>query len=145
MSLILSAAMLVASTLHPALTHGPGQSEVSPDAAGRTAASEPQSPSEALRTRQGTLWQAHGHGSRYLAIPEGPGVRVRIIGPAGAVNVTSTDAGPALFRQREGRIGDLAIGLWRVVCGAKREPLGFCDATIVYGSVPRVPSTDTAP
>lgn len=99
---------------------------------------------DALKTRQGTLWQAVGHGSRYLAIPEGPGHRVRIIGPAGSVTVTSTDAGPALFRQREGRIGDLALGLWRVVCGAKRIPLGFCQATIVYGNVPAVPPTDTA-
>lgn len=99
--------------------------------------------SDVLKTRHGTLWQAVGHGSRYLAIPEGPGHRVRIIGPAGSVSVTSTDAGPALFRQREGRIGDLALGLWQRVCGVKRTPLGYCDATIVYGDVPAVPSTDT--
>lgn len=100
--------------------------------------------SDQLRTRQGTLWQAVGHGSRYLAIPEGPGHRVRIIGPAGAVTVTSTDAGPALFRQRQGRIGDLALGLWARVCGRSRIPRGYCDATIVYGNVPAVPPTDTA-
>ena len=99
----------------------------------------------AVSGREGTLWQAKpSHGPNYLAIPEGPGVKVRIDGPAGSVTMVSTDAGPALSMQRKGRIGDLAIGRWREVCGVKREPLGYCTVTIVYlANIPLPPSTDT--
>lgn len=102
---------------------------------------------EAAKVRTGLLSQATCCGDRYLAIPEGPGHLVRIDGPAGSITIVSTDAGPALFRQREGRIGDLALGLWLVVCGPPASR-GGCRASIHYlegGPKPTPPSTDVGP
>jgi len=47
-------------------------------------------------TRQGTLWWADETlGPAYLAIPIGPGHRVRVCGPADCIDLVSTDAGKA--------------------------------------------------
>lgn len=58
-----------------------------------------------------------GYGRSYLALPWGPGVRVRICGPAACVVQTSTDAGPALFMQRRGRVADLSDAVFAQLCG----------------------------
>jgi len=77
-------------------------------------------------TRQGTLWwAAESFGAAYLAIPIGPGHRVTVCGPADCVELVSTDAGPDLERQREGRIADVAVGLWERICGVDRR-FGGC-------------------
>ena len=92
--------------------------------------SRPASPKPTHRleeaTRQGTLWwAAESFGPAYLAIPIGPGHRVTVCGPADCVELVSTDAGPDLERQREGRIADVAVGLWERICGVDRR-FGGC-------------------
>jgi hypothetical protein len=78
-------------------------------------------PVSALATRSGTWAYANAsHGSRYLAIPEGPGFDVTVCGPLDCLERVSTDAGPALFLQRAGRIGDLSSVMFEEICG----PLG---------------------
>lgn len=71
------------------------------------------------------------HGSRYLAIPEGPGHRVRICAsehPDRCLPVrTSTDAGPDLEMQRAGRVADLSFVDFAYLCR--------CDPTI-RGTMP---------
>jgi hypothetical protein len=72
-------------------------------------------------TRSGTWAYANAsHGSRYLAIPEGPGFDVTVCGPLDCLERVSTDAGPALYLQRAGRIGDLSSVMFQEICG----PLG---------------------
>lgn len=66
-------------------------------------------------------------GPRYLALPEGPGHRVRICGPAGCVTRISTDAGPDLAMQREGRIADLSFADFRRVCGCYPWAVGLVE------------------
>jgi hypothetical protein len=78
-------------------------------------------PVSALATRSGTWAYANAsHGSRYLAIPEGPGFDVTVCGPLDCLERVSTDAGPALYLQRAGRIGDLSSVMFQEICG----PLG---------------------
>jgi len=77
-------------------------------------------------TRSGTWAYANpSHGSDYLAIPEGPRWRVTVCGPLACLERTSNDAGPDLFLQRKGRIGDLSSGDFMVVCGPLSR--GLCD------------------
>lgn len=68
--------------------------------------------------RYGTwAYASASHGSRYLAIPEGRGWIVEVCGPLDCLERVSTDAGPELWLQRAGRIGDLSSVDFRVVCG----------------------------
>jgi hypothetical protein len=69
-------------------------------------------------------------GSGYLALPEGRGSHVRICGERGCVNRTSTDAGPDLEMQRAGRIADLYVGDFELICGPRT--LGTCHVTVEY-------------
>ena len=56
------------------------------------------SPAPLSVTRSGTWAYANpSHGARYLAIPEGEGIRVDRLGPLGCLSRVSTDAGPALL------------------------------------------------
>lgn len=57
-----------------------------------------------------------GCGRSYLALPGGPGHHVRICA-ARCLVMTSTDAGPALFLQRRGRIADMNDWAWSYVTG----------------------------
>jgi len=84
-----------------------------------------------------------------LALPQHrwgqPGIRVRVCGPAACIVRTSTDAGPALFRQREGRIADLARNDFERVCGCSWRQ-GLVRVTVTYleaGPVPTPPATST--
>ncbi len=74
---------------------------------------------------------AASFGPRWLALPEGPGVRVRVTGPGGSVVRTSNDAGPALFRQRQGRVVDLSWADFRTICGCTVD-IGLVDVTVEY-------------
>jgi hypothetical protein len=58
-------------------------------------------------------------GARYLALPQGPGHHVRICDRRmrRCVWRVSTDAGPSLQRQREGRIADVSFADFRFLCG----------------------------
>ena len=57
-----------------------------------------------------------GFGSAYLALPEGPGHRVRICAKR-CWTMTSTDAGPSLSMQRDGRVCDLNDDRWAYITG----------------------------
>lgn len=70
-------------------------------------------------------------GFGYLALPQGPGHRVRICGAGGCVDRTSTDAGPDKAMQRAGRVADLYVGDFVTVCG-KPASAGLCTVTVEY-------------
>lgn len=73
---------------------------------------------DADSTRHGTwAYAAESYGPLYLAIPEGPGFDVRICGPLDCLERVSTDAGPELWLQRKGRIGDLSSRDFLTICG----------------------------
>lgn len=69
-------------------------------------------------------------GSRYLALPAGPGVRVRICGPVACVTRISTDAGPSLSMQRHGRIADLSRMDFARICGCRPEAAGLVRVSV---------------
>ncbi len=56
-------------------------------------------------------------GPGWLAVPQGPGIHVRVCGAARCIERTSTDAGPDLATQRAGRIVDLSVRDFELVCG----------------------------
>jgi hypothetical protein len=56
-------------------------------------------------------------GPGWLALPEGAGIRVRVCGPATCIERVSNDAGPDLAMQRAGRIVDLSVRDFELVCG----------------------------
>ncbi len=70
----------------------------------------------------------HTEPDGYLALPSGPGTRVRICGKVGCVTRVSTDAGPSLAMQRAGRVADLSIYDFARVCGDPSA--GLCRVTI---------------
>ncbi len=72
-----------------------------------------------------------GFGRSYLALPEGPGHRVRICGDASCWTMTSTDAGPDLAMQRAGRVADLNDWVWHLVSGLPLSR-GLCHVTVEY-------------
>ncbi len=67
-------------------------------------------------------WMGEGYGSGYLALPIGPGFRVRICGAAGCAEMVSNDAGPALHMQRApyNRVADVAVVVWERITGLSR-------------------------
>ena len=92
--------------------------------------------------RTGTIaWADESLGPRYLAVPIGPGHRVRICS-ARCVVMVSTDAGPNRERLQAGRIADLAVGVWERVCGLPRSA-GLClGSWTVVRSIATPPATD---
>ncbi|SRR5260221_5872920 len=68
----------------------------------------------------------------FLALPEGPGIKVRITGPGGSIVRISNDAGPALFMQRRGRIIDLDATDFNFVCGCKWYITGIVHVKVEY-------------
>jgi hypothetical protein len=86
----------------------------------------------AVPTREGTwAYAERSHGSGYLAIPEGRGWVVIVCGPLDCIERVSTDAGPALYLQRAGRIGDLAAVMFEDVCGPLSAGLCSGSYTII--------------
>lgn len=65
----------------------------------------------------------------WLALPAGPGIRVRICGAGGCVVRVSNDAGPDLAMQRAGRIVDLDVPDFEFVCGVPWR-IGLCRVTV---------------
>ncbi|HSW41308.1 MAG TPA: hypothetical protein VLM76_02235 [Patescibacteria group bacterium] len=65
----------------------------------------------------------------WLALPAGPGIRVRICGAGGCAVRTSNDAGPDLAMQRAGRIADLDVPTFEYVCGVPWR-IGLCHVTV---------------
>ena len=62
-------------------------------------------------------WMPARFGDRYLALPGGPGLTVRLCGPLGCLTATSNDAGPDKAMQRRGRIADLSRAMFARICG----------------------------
>jgi hypothetical protein len=87
-------------------------------------------------------------GDSYLALPEHKwgqrGLLVTVCGE-GCVTRRSTDAGPDLAMQRQGRVVDLSWADFRHVCGvAEGEPNpGLCEVTVEYLAEIVLPETDT--
>ena len=65
----------------------------------------------------------------YLALPSGPGHKVRICGAGGCVVAVSNDAGPSLAMQRQGRIVDLDVATFERVCGVPWTR-GLCHVSV---------------
>ena len=65
----------------------------------------------------------------WLALPAGPGIRVRVCGAGGCVVRVSNDAGPDLAMQRAGRIVDLDVPDFEHVCGVPWTR-GLCRVTV---------------
>ena len=89
----------------------------------RAASSE--APRSRIPLRGVASFMAPGYGARYLALPGGPGITVRICGPAACVVRTSTDAGPDLAMQRAGRVADLSFADFALVCGCDPWVVGL--------------------
>jgi hypothetical protein len=90
------------------------------------------------------------YGSRYLAIPEGPGVRVTVCSqatPLRCVDRVSTDAGPDREMQRAGRVADVSYVDFAYLCGCDPRIRGTMPVTIHYGAAAGAtpPSTDVQP
>ncbi|MDP2622287.1 MAG: hypothetical protein Q8Q29_00615 [Actinomycetota bacterium] len=84
------------------------------------------------------------YGPRYLAIPEGPGWKIRVCGPAACFDRVSTDAGPELFLQREGRLGDVSAADFPRICGVPIS-YGLCPGTLtIEGRAQRIKLPETA-
>ena len=85
-------------------------------------------------------------GRGYLALPEHrwgqPGIPVKVCGPADCVTRVSTDAGPNLEMQRQGRVVDLNAWDFEKVCGCPASD-GLVDVTVEYLESIPLPPTDT--
>ena len=78
-----------------------------------------------VKVRTG-IASTYGNGyDGWLALPEGPGIRVRICGPAACIIRVSNDAGPDLAMQRKGRIVDLSGPDFNRICGCRWQTVGL--------------------
>jgi hypothetical protein len=84
-------------------------------------------------------------GPRYLALPEGRGIRVEICSSAGrCVTRVSTDAGPDRAMQRAGRVADLSFDDFAFLCGCDPWVVGLMPVTVTRGAaLPPPPDTAT--
>jgi hypothetical protein len=73
------------------------------------------------------------YGSRYLALPGGPGISVRICSLKACVLRVSTDAGPDKAMQRAGRIADLSWRDFKTLCRCDPATLGLIRVSVSYG------------
>ena len=132
-----SAAPLVAEAPSPVATRPPH----TPSVAARVSRSDPPAIEAGV-----AAYATRSHGDRYLALPDGPGVRVRICAGGRCVDRVSTAAGPALFRQRQGRVADLSYVDFAFLCRCRPELVGLLRVSIER-SVMTVtpPPTDVKP
>lgn len=65
----------------------------------------------------------------WIAWPDGPGWRLRICGPSACTVRVSNDAGPSLAGQRMGRVIDLDVSTFELVCGVPWRR-GYCDVSV---------------
>ncbi len=65
----------------------------------------------------------------WVALPDGPGWRFTVCGPAACRTLVSTDSGPDRAMQRQGRIVDLPVGAFSAVCGAPWT-MGLCQVSV---------------
>jgi len=102
----------------PVSRHPVGRQSAS---SGETPATGPTAPSVAGQAS----WMPERYGARYLALPAGPGHRVRICGAGGCAVMTSNDSGPDRAMQRAGRVADIGVLAWEAICGLPRSA-GLC-------------------
>lgn len=88
-------------------------------------------------------FMAPKYGPDYLALPDGPGHRVTICGPAACITRTSTDAGPDKAMQRAGRVADLSFRDFGIVCGCDPWTVGLVRVTVSRETLATLPPTDT--
>lgn len=82
-----------------------------------------------LRVVHGTA-TTYGPGwDGWIAWPAGPGWRLRICGAGGCALRTSNDAGPSKAGQRAGRVVDLDVATFELVCG-KPWRAGVCTVRV---------------
>ena len=98
--------------------------------------------------RDGTVTHmGSGYPANYLAIPIGPGHRVKVCGPARCLTLTSTDAGPNRAMLQAGRIADVSPELFERLCGCPSSRGVFTGSWRVAGGEARtratLPPTDT--
>ena len=89
-----------------------------------------------------------GLGSRYLALPGGPGIRVTICGQESGrcVDRVSTDAGPDLAMQRAGRVADVSYSDFGLLCQCHPPDVGLLPVTVQYApGNPTPPATEAEP
>lgn len=85
-------------------------------------------------------------GDRYLALPEGRGVRVRICAGDRCIVRTSTDAGPDLAMQRRGRVADVSYRDFAWLCRCHPPDVGLVPVTVTrLGPGVTPPPTETEP
>ena len=106
----------------PVSRHPVGRQSAS---SGETPATGPTAPSVAGQAS----WMPERYGARYLALPAGPGHRVRICGAGGCAVMTSNDSGPDRAMQRAGRVADIGVLAWEAICGLPRSA-GPCRVTV---------------
>jgi len=86
-------------------------------------------------------FMAPAYGSRYLALPGGPGITVRICHGDRCIRRTSTDAGPDLAMQRAGRVADLSFADFRWLCDCDPWAVGLLEVSVAPAIAP--PETAT--
>ena len=126
-------------TLSPAPSPAPAtlapSARAVPRLASRRSAGTPQRGQDSRPTGSTTGVQrgtASTYGPGYdgwLALPSGPGHRVRVCGAGGCIVRVSNDAGPSLAMQRLGRIVDLDVADFETVCGVPWTR-GLCRVTV---------------
>jgi hypothetical protein len=79
---------------------------------------------------------SRSYGSRYLALPGGPGLRVTICSRGRCIRRTSTDAGPSLAMQRAGRVADLSFRDFAFLCKCQPSAVGLIVVSVQYGELP---------
>jgi hypothetical protein len=62
----------------------------------------------------------------WVAIPQGPGWRIRVCGPGSCRELVTTDKGPTI----PGRIVDLPYHAFEAICGVPAS-YGLCDVSLV--------------
>lgn len=101
----------------PATPAGKGAGAQARPPAPKPPAATPTPSAAATRAIRG-IASTYGPGwDGWAALPEGPGVRFRVCGPAACAVRTSSDAGPDLAMQRAGRVVDLDAPTFEAVCG----------------------------
>jgi hypothetical protein len=111
---------------------GAGARTPSPSAAVPSRPTASMTPAPRSGTRSAGVASTYGPGwDGWLALPQGPGHRVRICGAGGCVIRTSNDAGPSLAMQRHPyhRVADLDVGTFEAVCG-KPWTAGLCNVSV---------------
>jgi hypothetical protein len=84
---------------------------------------------------------SRSYGSRYLALPGGPGIRVTICSRGRCVRRTSTDAGPSKAMQRAGRVADLSFRDFAFLCRCQPSAVGLIVVSVQYRD--ELPATDS--